>query len=501
MNRTHFYIFALLGTLFFTVQCGKSPARGADSHSDEEVKERWTAYSERFELFAEADPLVVGKECSILAHFTWLTDFKPLTEGRITASLQVNGQTVATSQPKPLRPGIFRFTIVPKAAGKGRLSFDIAAQGGDGIRVDDIQVFQTMDDARNALAGIATPQGVVFTKEMSWKVDFATDLPRCGVFQEVIRTTAQIQSAQGDEVIVTAKADGVVRFFGEPVVEGRSLKAGQSLFSIAGSGVAENNLAVRFAEARNDYARAQGDYQRAKDLIQDRIVSEKELLKAQNEYENAKTVFESLAKDFSAGAKIVASPFAGFVKQVFVQNGQHVTSGQPIVTVSQNRKLLLRADVRQQYAPRLGSIVSATIRIPSDNRTYTMEQLNGRFLSFGQSVNEGNFMIPVSLMIDNLGGLMPGLFVELFLKTAHRSEALSLPLSAIIEEQGNTFVFVQADPELFVKREVRLGSTDGLDTEILTGIEKTERVVTRGAILVKLAQASGALDAHSGHTH
>jgi hypothetical protein len=29
----------------------------------------------------------------------------------------------------------------------------------------------------------------------------------------------------------------------------------------------------------------------------------------------------------------------------------------------------------------------------------------------------------------------------------------------------------------------------------------SERIVTKGAILVKLAQSSGALDAHSGHVH
>jgi hypothetical protein len=48
---------------------------------------------------------------------------------------------------------------------------------------------------------------------------------------------------------------------------------------------------------------------------------------------------------------------------------------------------------------------------------------------------------------------------------------------------------------------VKIGSTDGLKTEITKGISATERIVSKGAVLVKLAQSSGALDAHSGHVH
>ena len=89
----------------------------------------------------------------------------------------------------------------------------------------------------------------------------------------------------------------------------------------------------------------------------------------------------------------------------------------------------------------------------------------------------------------------------LYLKTLTNTQALTIPNSALLEEQGTYFVFVQVNPELFEKREVKVGITDGLKTEILKGISQQERVVTKGAILVKLAQATGTLDAHSGHNH
>ena len=57
------------------------------------------------------------------------------------------------------------------------------------------------------------------------------------------------------------------------------------------------------------------------------------------------------------------------------------------------------------------------------------------------------------------------------------------------------------NPESFEKREVKIGKTDGTKTEILSGLKPTERIVTRGGILVKLASVSNSLDPHAGHVH
>ena len=192
---------------------------------------------------------------------------------------------------------------------------------------------------------------------------------------------------------------------------------------------------------------------------------------------------------------------SGFVKQVLVKNGAYVEAGQPIVIVAQNKTLLLNAEVQQKYASMLGSIASANIRTVQDNQTYSLEQLNGKVLSFGKATNSDNFLIPVALQIDNIGNFTAGGFVEVYLKTLTNTLALTVPTIALLEDQGTFFVYVQVTPELFEKREVKIGATDGVRTEIRTGLNSGERVVTKGAILIKLAQATGTLDAHSGHVH
>lgn len=499
-NMNHYCLYLVLSLLLFT-QCRK-PAAPEEAHEghEEEIKIVLTQYTERYEYFAEADPFVQGRECSMLAHFTRLADFKPLPEGRIALSLTVAGQTVDALAAQPVRPGVYRFKLIPKYAGQGVLLLQTA--DGDRIRIDDVRVYKTEEEAHADHEPQAeNAQLVTFTKEKSWKVDFATSLPQSGSLGQVIKTTAQIQPAQGDEAIVTARSSGLVRFSEGQVLEGKNVSAGQRLFSISGGGLTDNNMAVRFAEARNNYHRARSEYERSRDLAKERIVSDKDLLKARNEYDNAKAVFDNLNQGVVADSQIATSPLSGFIRQVLVQNGQYVEAGQAILTVSQNRTLLLRADVRPKYAPLLASVVSAKFRTLHDNKTYTLQQLNGKILSYGQSADTGNYRIPVSVQVDNTAGLLPGGFVEIYLSTAGRHGTLSVADSAILEEQGNFYIFVQINPEQFEKREITLGVSDGLFTEVLSGLAPTERVVSRGAVWVKLAQASNTLDAHSGHVH
>ena len=81
--------------------------------------------------------------------------------------------------------------------------------------------------------------------------------------------------------------------------------------------------------------------------------------------------------------------------------GQYVDAGQAIVSISQNRTLLLKADVQQKYAAHLGQIHSANIRTLHDKKTYSFKELNGKILSYGRSTNQDNYLIPINLQIDN----------------------------------------------------------------------------------------------------
>jgi cobalt-zinc-cadmium efflux system membrane fusion protein len=100
--------------------------------------------------------------------------------------------------------------------------------------------------------------------------------------------------------------------------------------------------------------------------------------------------------------------------------------------------------------------------------------------------------------VENDGSLLEGAFVEFYLKSKSSEDAIVVPNSAILEEQGANYVYVQVTGESFTKRAIQKGSSDGKNVEIINGLIEGERIVTDGVILVKAASmvVGGSGDGH-----
>lgn len=498
-------LFLILSVVLFSA-CQNKSNKNIDTqdHSHDAVSFQYTKYNSDIEIFVESAPFVTGQTSVILAHITKLADFKPITERTVIASLIIGTNGIRQKLVEPTRTGIYLFQLQPEIAGKGKLIFEIQlADSTHSITISDVEVFTNEHDAIHKAEELALDNSgaITFTKEQSWKVGFATGLPKTEPFGQVIKTTAHVQSAQGDETVLTAKTDGIVTFKENYLTEGTSVSSGKVLLYISGEAFADNNLQVRLNEAKNNFVKAEADYKRKSELAKDKIVSEKELLNSRNEFENARIIYENLKKNFSDGGQNVVSPKAGFIKHIYVTNQQYVETGAPLLSIAQNKNLFLKAEVQQRYVNVLPFINSATIRSSHNNTVYSLEELNGKIVSVGKNISDENYLIPITLQVENRDGIVPGSFVEVYLKSQTNAKALTVLNSALLEEQGNYFVFVQLTPESFEKREVMVGNSDGIKTEILSGISETDRVVTRGAILVKLAAVSNSLDPHAGHVH
>lgn len=317
-----------------------------------------------------------------------------------------------------------------------------------------------------------------------------------GIFHQVIKTSGQVLAAQGDESVAVATVAGVVSFRGK-VVEGMSVNKGTPLVVLSSKNMAEGDPVQR---ARIAYEVSKKEYERMKALVGNKIVSEKDFAQAEQTYENARISYEAVAKNHSASGQAVTSPIGGYVKSLLVKEGDYVTVGQPLVSITQNKKLFLRADVSEKYYPYLRTIGSANFSTPYNNKVYTLKDLDGRMLSYGKASGENGYYIPVTFEFDNKGDVIPGSFVEVFLLSSPMENVISVPRSALTEEQGSFFIYLQLDEEGYKKQLVTLGADNGESVQILSGAKAGDRVVTKGAYQVKLASASNAIPAHS-HEH
>lgn len=315
-------------------------------------------------------------------------------------------------------------------------------------------------------------------------------------FQQVIKTSGQVLTAQGDESVAVATVAGVISFRGK-VTEGMSVNHNTPLVTISSHNIAEGDPVQR---ARIAFEVSKKEYERMQSLIKSKIVSEKEFAQAEQNYENARISYEALSKNHSSVGQNITAPIAGYVKSIMAKEGDYVTIGQPLVSVTQNRRLFLRAEVSEKYYPYLRTISSANFKTSYNNEVFELKALNGKLLSVGKTSGEDSFYIPVTFEFDNKGEIIPGSFVEVYLLSSQQEKVLSLPRTALTEEQGLFFVYLQLDEEGYKKQEVTLGADNGKSVQILTGLKTGDHVVTEGAYQVRLASATNAIPAHS-HEH
>lgn len=342
---------------------------------------------------------------------------------------------------------------------------------------------------------------VAFSHEQMEKVDFEVMKVEMQPICQIIKTTAQVLPSQSDVKIITAATDGVIDFGKNNFVEGLKIQQNMSILTIDNGEMAQGNLSVLQEDIRAEYNRAKSNYERKQSLFANKLVTENDLQEAEAEYLKAKKAFDNMQNNFAGGKQVVKSPVSGFIKDIFVTNGSYVVAGQELMTISGDNSLYLKADVQSKYYPILKNIVSANVKVLNTNRVYTLSELQGHLLSYGKSMSVNNPLIPVTFEIKNNGELVTGSFVEFYIMTEDKSEGLMVPKSALVEEMGSHFVFVQVKPELFEKRAVAIGMTDGVNVQIISGLKAGETIVSKGAIYIKLAQGSGKLDPHAGHVH
>ena len=337
---------------------------------------------------------------------------------------------------------------------------------------------------------------IIFPKAQAAKTTFEVREIQSASFNQVVKTTGQVLAAPGDEAVIVATSNGIVSFSSNKLTEGTKVQKGQSLFQISSKDIAEGDY---YTKVKATYEAAKASYDRAEALVKDKIISQKEFESTKLEFENAKTAYDAVSNNKTAKGVSVNAPLNGHMKNILVKEGEYITVGQPLATVSQNQRLVLRAEVSQRFYNALQSVKSANFKTPYDNKVYSLEDLNGRLLSFGKTSNENSFFIPVSFEFDNKGEVIPAYVVEVYLISSPIENTLSIPVSALTNEMGIYYVYVQIDEEGYRKQEVALGANNGKEVQIIKGLHPGDRVVTQGAYQVKMASASGAIP--HGHSH
>ena len=317
-----------------------------------------------------------------------------------------------------------------------------------------------------------------------------------GDFTDVVEVGGRVLPASGAEVTVTATMAGIVGFANKTLTEGMAVNAGKALFVVNAKPIANGNPA---AVAQSEAVLARQVYERTKKMFADRIVSQRELEEARQRYDAAVAASGSLGS--GSQTRVIGSPIGGYIKNLLVKPGDYVSEGQAMATVTQSRRLQLRADVPERFYNVMSRISTANFRMAYDDkkRVYSMSELGGKLVSKGKASGMDDFFVPVVFEFDNTGDIVSGSFAEVFLKGSTRQGVISVPAEALSEQQGLLFVYVQTQADSFRRVEVKTGESDGKRIEILSGLNVGDKIVVHGVTQLRLAANASAIP--EGHHH
>ncbi|MDE6286253.1 MAG: efflux RND transporter periplasmic adaptor subunit [Muribaculaceae bacterium] len=306
-----------------------------------------------------------------------------------------------------------------------------------------------------------------------------------------LRATGVVADAADGAAVVSAPVAGTVRF-AAGIMPGAQLKAGATVATINTAGVAggDSNAA---AKAALDAAKRELD--RLEPLHRDRLVTD-------DVYNAARAAFESARAAYSAGAAggRAAAPISGAVTELLVEQGGYVEAGAAIARMSAARKLVLRVDVPERQRSRLAGVTGVNVRVPGSDDVVPLKAARIQAAPAVAAAMPG--YVPGYFEIVNDGTLAPGATVDAWLTSdAGGAAVLSVPRTAIAEQQGNYYVYRRLDEDCYMKLPVKTGASDGMRVVITSGLEGGEEIVTEGVTAIRLAETAGVVPEGHSHNH
>ncbi len=277
--------------------------------------------------------------------------------------------------------------------------------------------------------------------------------------------TATLEPHQQADVI--ARVSGLVRSL--EAEEGDRVAAGDPLLRLE-----DAEYRQRFRQAEAEAIKQRARFERLEQMYRNELVSAEEFESVRSDLLSAEAAQELAALELSY--TVVTAPFTGHVITRHVDPGQMVSSGIVLFTMADLSLLRARVHVpaKEFRAIRIGQAVELAMDASGDT-------LAGRITLINPMVDPESGTIKVTVDVqDYPSSTRPGDFADVRIVTDAHPQALLVPKVAVIEDKGQSVVYVASSDSTAQRRTVEIGYRTDRQTEILAGVEEGERVVVQG---------------------
>ena len=297
-----------------------------------------------------------------------------------------------------------------------------------------------------------------------------TAIPTRGDILAIYSGTAPIEAFADATVI--AKVGGEVREI--LVEEGDDVETGDVLARLDG-----DRLRLEAEQAEANLRKLQRDYQRNVDLHERGLISVGDFEKIQYDMEALEATFDMARLEL--GYTEIRAPIDGVISERFIKVGNMIDVNAPTFQVTSLEPLVSYLHVPEREYRRIAPGQDAAIHIDA----LAGSQFDAIVSRVSPVVDPatGTFKITIEVS-DSSRRLKPGMFGRISIVYDMHADAMQIPRSAIIEEAGQSAVYV-IDEDVAERRIIRTGYAEGGQIEVLEGLADSEEFVVVGQTSLK----------------
>lgn len=319
-----------------------------------------------------------------------------------------------------------------------------------------------------------------------------------------LKLTGQVQldTTRTLEVVPTCggQVKRVEKLLGQKVKEGEVL----AVIHSADLGQAK----AQFLEVQARLELATSTFEREKELSEKKVSSKADYLSALNELKAAQAYYaaaerrlrlfgldsgqiqaiKSENEDSHFAELVLHAPQSGTIIAQNVSAGALVESTESLCTIADLSNVWIWCDLYEKDLAVLHERLSSghTVAAKVQVKAFEEELFDGIVDLIGSQVDEHTRTIKVRVQVGNKERkLKPGMFAEAEIAIPLKGGVTAVPSTAVLADDGKTFVFQHWKDDLWIRRDVHVGEQLGHFVEILQGIPEGVKVVARGAFMLK----------------
>jgi cobalt-zinc-cadmium efflux system membrane fusion protein len=285
------------------------------------------------------------------------------------------------------------------------------------------------------------------------------------------------------------------------VVPGERVKQGQPLLEVSSPDYSV--LLAAYLKAKDTYRVADKNFDRAKDLLEHHAISDRDLLQAESDKNQAQadlfsteqglkvlgiTDPDSLLAKMPSGAEVpLRAPISGQVVERLVAPGQVLAAGTTqAFTISDMSTVWVLANIYQGDLAYVKDGDEVSVQTDSYPDTF-----HGKISFVSPVLDPTTRTLQARIVVQNPGEkLKRDMYVTVTVTAGNVPNAIAVPDAAVLRDDENQpFVYVTSGSNQFGRRQVEIGNSQSGQTQILKGLSPGERVVGNGSLFLQFANS------------